>query len=160
MIGCSRISPRVSISMRAKQKIWTAAVQKRVAMTSSMLSSIKSLKIMGLSNDIQDNIQSQRIQEIESSKEFRWMVVLLNTIGWSHWPLSKPQPLFACSNNFWNSEHRPSIGTCGHLYCLCYSGQVTRLGAPIPKSGLHISRTANNGTRCNSHIVSLKLTLD
>lgn len=67
--------------IRSKQKVWTEAVQKRIAMTSSMLSSIKSLKIMGLSPTVQDNIQGQRIQEIELAKKFRWGVVLLNTVG-------------------------------------------------------------------------------
>jgi ATP-binding cassette subfamily C (CFTR/MRP) protein 1 len=69
------------VIIRARQQVWTTAVQKRVATTSSMLSSVKSLKIMGLSTTIQESIQCQRVQEIELAKKFRYMVVLLNTIG-------------------------------------------------------------------------------
>jgi ATP-binding cassette subfamily C (CFTR/MRP) protein 1 len=46
-----------------------------------MLTSMKSLKLMGLANTIQSSIQAQRIREIALSKKFRWMVVALNTIG-------------------------------------------------------------------------------
>jgi ATP-binding cassette subfamily C (CFTR/MRP) protein 1 len=79
--ACSRIAPRIGIISRVRQKVWTAAVQQRIAMTSSMLSSMKSLKMMGLSDEIYENIQSQRIKEMEFVKRFRWMIVLLNAIG-------------------------------------------------------------------------------
>ena len=70
--------------MSSKQKSWTGAVQKRIAMTASMLASIKSLKIMGMSDFIQTSIQTQRLQELDLSKKFRWIVVVLNMIG--EWP--------------------------------------------------------------------------
>lgn len=78
---CSRTSTEMGKKMGSKQKIWTGAVQKRVAMTASMLASIKSLKIMGLSEFIQQSIQAQRLQELDLVKKLRWIIVLLNMIG-------------------------------------------------------------------------------
>jgi hypothetical protein len=64
----------------ARQKIWTRAIQQRVGMTSSMLGSMKSVKMMGLSNILFDIIQNHRVRELELSKQYRvmslWRVLL------------------------------------------------------------------------------------
>ncbi|KAL2071871.1 hypothetical protein VTL71DRAFT_13106 [Oculimacula yallundae] len=63
-----------------RQKSWIAAVQTRVGMTSSMLGSMKSVKMMGLSNIMSETLQTQRLRELDLSKSFRvmgmWRMIL------------------------------------------------------------------------------------
>jgi len=57
------------------------AVQKRVAYISDVLSSIKGMKILGLTSMITGNMQDLREQELQKSKYF-WHVQIVNiTLG-------------------------------------------------------------------------------
>lgn len=60
-----RIGPR--------QAQWVKAIQRRVGITSSMLGSMKSVKMMGLSDKLFDTLDSHRIRELNFSKQFRMM---------------------------------------------------------------------------------------
>ena len=71
----SKTSEKVGNTIGAKQKAWSQAIQKRIAMTSSMLGSIKALKMMGLSDIIEEKVQKQRLEEIAIAADFRWMMV-------------------------------------------------------------------------------------
>jgi ATP-binding cassette, subfamily C (CFTR/MRP), member 1 len=64
-----------------RQKIWVEAIQRRIAITSSMLESMKSIKMMGLTETISATIQGQRVRETEHQAGYRWMSVWLNVIG-------------------------------------------------------------------------------
>ncbi|KAK9420894.1 putative ABC transporter FUM19 [Seiridium unicorne] len=55
--------------------MWNQAVQKLVSSTSSMLSQIKGLKMMGLTDYIAKSIQGLRASELELSKRFRAFIV-------------------------------------------------------------------------------------
>jgi ATP-binding cassette, subfamily C (CFTR/MRP), member 1 len=65
--GASRVSAIVGL----RQKVWVKAIQQRVSITSSMLGSMKSVKMMGLSDHLFDSIQKQRVRELDLSKRFR-----------------------------------------------------------------------------------------
>ncbi|RFU32078.1 hypothetical protein B7463_g4239, partial [Scytalidium lignicola] len=69
MYGATKIAAKIG----PRQRDWIKAIQRRVGMTSSMLGSMKSVKMMGLSKILTDSLQSQRIQELEMSKKFRLM---------------------------------------------------------------------------------------
>lgn len=62
----------------ARQKDWSAATQKRIAVTRSMLEAIKSLKMLGLADKVEASIRSSRLSEISISKNFRWLQVYNN----------------------------------------------------------------------------------
>lgn len=81
VLGSYKLSSPVAKQIRVRQKVYMGATQKRVAMSSSMLGSMKSLKMMGLSDIIQASIQSQRVLEISLAKRFRWLMVAMNVIG-------------------------------------------------------------------------------
>jgi ATP-binding cassette subfamily C (CFTR/MRP) protein 1 len=81
IVLCSRISTRIGTHVGKRRRAWLGAQQKRIGMTSSMLGSMKSLKMMGLANIVEGIIQGQRVLEIELSKKFRWMIVWLNSLG-------------------------------------------------------------------------------
>lgn len=76
-------SVQVSKLIGPRQKVWVAAIQRRVALTSSMLSGMKSIKVMGFSSLMFDVLQAQRVIELELSKSFRtmglWRMLLCET---------------------------------------------------------------------------------
>ncbi|KAH8203470.1 hypothetical protein TruAng_002341 [Truncatella angustata] len=61
--------------------MWNQAVQERVSITSSMLSQIKGLKMMGLTDYIAKLIQSLRASELELSKKFRAFIIRIVMIA-------------------------------------------------------------------------------
>ncbi|PSR92117.1 P-loop containing nucleoside triphosphate hydrolase protein [Coniella lustricola] len=75
---CSRVSKYVAQHLKARQKSWTMATQDRIATTTTMLSSIKSVKILGVSNSVAGLVQKARVFEIERAKSVRWMMALYN----------------------------------------------------------------------------------
>lgn len=60
---------------------WMQGVQTRVGETSSMLSQIKSLKMMGLTDYMGGYLRQLRIHELDLSKRFRNFIVVIITIG-------------------------------------------------------------------------------
>lgn len=68
-------------NLQSKQKDWTEATQKRLAMTTSMIYSMKSLKMLGLSPYTEDLVQRLRRLEIGAAKRVRWIMVAYNASG-------------------------------------------------------------------------------
>lgn len=66
-------SGKVAGRVGTRQKEWVAAIQRRVGITSSMLGSMKSVEMMGLSDKLGETLQGQRLRELEISKKFRLM---------------------------------------------------------------------------------------
>ncbi|KAK2035131.1 P-loop containing nucleoside triphosphate hydrolase protein [Colletotrichum zoysiae] len=75
---CSRMSRYLAKNLQGKQKEWTVATQKRLAMTASMLASMKSLKMLGVSPYAESLVQSLRYDELNAAKKVRWMMVAYN----------------------------------------------------------------------------------
>jgi hypothetical protein len=74
-------SSQIAKRIRVRQRGWMQAVQKRVALTSDVLSSIKGMKILGLTEMITRNVQDTREEELQKSKLFRHMQIINITIG-------------------------------------------------------------------------------
>ncbi|KAF6832441.1 hypothetical protein CPLU01_06124 [Colletotrichum plurivorum] len=66
------------------QASWMTAIQKRVAVTSSVLGSTKGVKLSGLSDKMFQFIQGLRLKEIASASRFRTMLLFIVTL--SHAP--------------------------------------------------------------------------
>jgi len=64
-----------------RQGAWNKAVQERVAVTSSILGAVKSVKMAGLSTLMSSKIQMLRKLELDLSKKFRVLTVLINLVG-------------------------------------------------------------------------------
>ncbi|KAH7400242.1 P-loop containing nucleoside triphosphate hydrolase protein [Cadophora sp. MPI-SDFR-AT-0126] len=75
---CSRMSKYVAKHLRSRQKAWNVATQKRLVMITAMLSSAKSMKMLGLSEEMKSKIAALRTDEIQTSKKLRWMMVAYN----------------------------------------------------------------------------------
>ncbi|KAH8903310.1 ABC transporter [Coniochaeta sp. PMI_546] len=75
---CSRMSRYLAKNLQSKQKIWNEATQERLALTTSMLGSVKSLKMLGVTTYTESLIQSLRLKELDMAKQVRWMMVAYN----------------------------------------------------------------------------------
>jgi hypothetical protein len=80
---CSRMSRYLAKNLQSKQKAWTVATQKRIAMTTSMLGSMKSLKMLGVTTYTEYLVQNLRLEELNMAKNVRWMMVAYNASGMS-----------------------------------------------------------------------------
>jgi len=63
------------------QKHWMAGNQKRVGLTSVVISSMKNLKISGLSNTVGDYVQTLRVQELSAGSRFRKIAIIAALFG-------------------------------------------------------------------------------
>ncbi|CZR52737.1 related to multidrug resistance protein [Phialocephala subalpina] len=75
---CSRVSRYVAKNLQPRQKAWNSATQARVAATSSMLSSMKTIKMLGFQSYLAIRIQELREQELYAASKLRWMQVYYN----------------------------------------------------------------------------------
>jgi ATP-binding cassette subfamily C (CFTR/MRP) protein 1 len=57
---------------------WVKAVQRRVAISSSILRSMKSVKLSGLVDSMAELVQSERVRELRMAKQFRGLSVAVN----------------------------------------------------------------------------------
>ena len=59
----------------ARQAIWLEAIEKRIAVTSQMLGSMKSVKMCGLTDVLGTRIQAMRMEELRISGKFRRLLI-------------------------------------------------------------------------------------
>ncbi|KAH7329602.1 P-loop containing nucleoside triphosphate hydrolase protein [Stachybotrys elegans] len=59
----------------ARQALWLEAIEKRVAVTSSMLGAMKGVKMCGLSDLLKARIQAMRVEELRISGKFRRLLI-------------------------------------------------------------------------------------
>jgi ATP-binding cassette subfamily C (CFTR/MRP) protein 1 len=78
---CSRVSQWMAQNLRKRQKSWNDATQHRISTTSSVLGSMKSVKMLGISDAIINRVEELRHQELEMAKTVRWMMVAYNASG-------------------------------------------------------------------------------
>ncbi|TEA20925.1 ABC transporter atnG [Colletotrichum sidae] len=74
----SQMSKYLAKNLQGQQKNWTVATQKRLAMTSSMISSMKSLKMQGIISYTESLVQTLRLEELGMAQKVRWMMVAYN----------------------------------------------------------------------------------
>ncbi|RAK74447.1 putative multidrug resistance protein [Aspergillus fijiensis CBS 313.89] len=81
VVGAFYASLHVAKKIGPAQKTWVGAVQRRVALTSSLLGSMKSIKMMGLSERMAQTIHGQRLRELHLGASFRVFGIWRNTIS-------------------------------------------------------------------------------
>lgn len=59
---------------------WSQAIEKRVGTTSSMLSQIKGVKMMGLTDFFHGLVRGLRVKELQESLPFRWLLIHLSIL--------------------------------------------------------------------------------
>ncbi|KAI8300944.1 ABC transporter atnG [Colletotrichum sp. SAR11_240] len=66
---------KVSVATNTAQKHWIEKIQERLRVTTTMLSEMKAVKMLGLTQVISNTVQNHRTDEIETSKSFRKLLV-------------------------------------------------------------------------------------
>jgi ATP-binding cassette, subfamily C (CFTR/MRP), member 1 len=81
MAVCSYVQTGIGKAMSTRRAVWTEAIQKRVALTSKLLRSMKSVKLTGMVEISAKLVQSERVRELELGKKYRWLVTWMNGVG-------------------------------------------------------------------------------
>jgi ATP-binding cassette, subfamily C (CFTR/MRP), member 1 len=74
--------------MPARQKLWMGAIERRISIISATLKSMRSIKMLGLSDCLGSILQNRRKRELDLSRKFRWLIVWLNVVGEEWFPLT------------------------------------------------------------------------
>ena len=72
----------------SRQAMWLEAIERRIAATTSMLSSMKGVKMCGLTDVLRDDLQQLRIDELNISKKFRKLLIV--TMGFCKYSNETP----------------------------------------------------------------------
>lgn len=80
---CSRMSRYVAKHLQHGQKAWNTATPRRVAATSSMLGSMKVIKMLGLQNCVANLTRRLPEEELNTASRVRWVMVFYNASGLS-----------------------------------------------------------------------------
>ncbi|KAI0391308.1 putative ABC transporter [Xylariaceae sp. FL0594] len=75
---CSHMSRFVAKHLQPQQKAWIVATQSRIAATSSMLSEMRVVKMLGFQSQLTRRIQELRKSELWQASKLRWMTVYYN----------------------------------------------------------------------------------
>jgi hypothetical protein len=59
----------------SRQAMWLEAIEKRISATSAMLSSMKGVKMCGLTDTLLASLQKLRVDELRISKGFRKLII-------------------------------------------------------------------------------------
>jgi ATP-binding cassette, subfamily C (CFTR/MRP), member 1 len=81
MVICFYAQKEIGNAMSKRRAVWTAAIQKRVALTSNLLRSMKGVKLTGMVETSAALVQTERIKELELGKKYRWLVTWMNGVG-------------------------------------------------------------------------------
>ena len=71
----------VAKHLQPRQKAWNNATQNRIAATSSVLSAMKVIKMLGLQRNLTHRIQELRKEELWVASKLRWIMVYYNASG-------------------------------------------------------------------------------
>ena len=66
-----------------RQKAWMDKIQKRVGLTSNVISNMKHLKISGLTAPVEGLLQNMRVDELKTASRFRTVYVIVITFGYT-----------------------------------------------------------------------------
>ncbi|OHW90531.1 ABC transporter [Colletotrichum incanum] len=81
IVACAIGTAKLSKLMPKASKIWNGEIQKRITVTSKVLSSIKETKMLGMVDFLQQAIQGLRISELGRAKQYRVLVTYMNMLG-------------------------------------------------------------------------------
>ncbi|KAJ6446792.1 ABC multidrug transporter [Purpureocillium lavendulum] len=71
----------ISPAMGPARVVWNKAIQERIGSVSNMLSQIKGVKMMGLTDFFHEKLRQMRVHELKLSVRFRWLLVQLNAFA-------------------------------------------------------------------------------
>lgn len=90
-------------------KVWSKAIEVRVAETSAVLSQLQIIKAMGLGPTIFKQVQRLRVEEIRSSRPYRLLGILLHT--WIEFADSMTPIILIALSLLWNKASRVLVAS-------------------------------------------------
>ncbi|KAF7943713.1 uncharacterized protein EAE97_005783 [Botrytis byssoidea] len=75
---CSHMSRFVAKHLQPHQKAWNSATQSRIAATSSFISAMKVVKMIGFQHNLNYRVQQLRKEELWVASKLRWVMVYYN----------------------------------------------------------------------------------
>ncbi|KAF4958905.1 hypothetical protein FSARC_10903 [Fusarium sarcochroum] len=75
------------------QRAWMTGVQKRVGLTATVITSMKNLKLSGLSSTVSSFVQRLRVEELAAGARFRKIFILAAMLGFTPMLISPPLTL-------------------------------------------------------------------
>jgi len=78
---CIGIAARIGKLVPPRQRRWMAAIQKRVGITADIIAAMKGVKVAGLGEKVDKQIQGLRNYELERSVQFRKMQITTQLLG-------------------------------------------------------------------------------
>lgn len=78
---CIGIAARLGKLVPPRQRRWMAAIQKRVGITADIIAAVKGVKVAGLTEKVDQQIQALRDEELERSVAFRRMQIATQLLG-------------------------------------------------------------------------------
>ena len=91
---CAGIAARIAKMVPPRQRRWMAAIQKRVGITSDIIGSMKGVKVAGMGDKAEEQIQGLRDYELEQSVHFRKLNITTLMLG-----KSSPRPFPGLSSD-------------------------------------------------------------
>ncbi|RFU28640.1 hypothetical protein B7463_g7701, partial [Scytalidium lignicola] len=87
---CTLVALKIAGAAAPRQKAWIEAIQIRVAATAAMLGSIKGVKMSGLTSRLLSNILGLRTAEINASRKFRELLIIVLGLAYTGNAMSPP----------------------------------------------------------------------
>lgn len=78
---CIGVAAHLGKLVPPRQRRWMAAIQKRVGITSDIIGAMKGVKVAGLSEKVDEQIQGLRNYELDRSIQFRKMQIATQLLG-------------------------------------------------------------------------------
>ncbi|KAJ9151860.1 Canalicular multispecific organic anion transporter 2 [Pleurostoma richardsiae] len=75
---CAQVSRYVANNLKGRQGRWNTATQNRMSMTTSVISSIRDIKMLGIQQALENHIQELRHTEMDAARSVRWLMVGYN----------------------------------------------------------------------------------
>ncbi|KAF2175191.1 P-loop containing nucleoside triphosphate hydrolase protein [Zopfia rhizophila CBS 207.26] len=124
---CVAIMSWVSRFTGKRQRAWMSRIQNRVGLTAKVISSMKSLKISGITDQVAELIQSLRVNEIKAGNRWRMISIIAATVA--HVPMTvTPVVTFAVTSR--NLDVTTTFTSLSYLVLL--SNPLNRLFQSLP----------------------------
>ena len=117
---CAAGSMWLSSKAGALQTAWVEKTEKRVGVVTTMLASMKGLKMLGLTQKLQDLIQVSRISEVYSGQKMRLLHLCISIFG----GLSTVQALQLIQANHYSSLHSDLDQSGLNVRCIYICSQL------------------------------------
>jgi ABC-type multidrug transport system fused ATPase/permease subunit len=139
------------------QRAWMAGVQQRVGLTATVIGSMKSIKLSGLSEAVADYVQNLRVEELTAGSRFRKMTLVAAFLGFVPFFVGPPLTFAFTQKTLDVSRTFTSLS-----YMTLLTSPLTQIFQAIPQvmSGLACLSRVQAYLECETHEDFRKMSRD